>query len=134
MNGRDSAMAFILELSKRVMDTMVYNGEQHPNWEKVQIYRPKFISRNEFNGSGVKRTELFMTNADNKNILKILKLAYTLLQTISYENLMMDYDALKMSVKFAGKGECVIAIRLIDYNNNLQVHVTTITNRDENSV
>lgn len=131
MNGREYAIAFVLELAKRVMDTMAYQGEQHQEWEKVPMYRPKFIPKGEFSGCGIKRTELFMTNDDNKNILRILKLVYSLLQTISYENLEMDHEALRIAAAFKEKGEMVITLRLIDYRNNLQVHVTTITNKDE---
>lgn len=127
MSGRESAIAVILELAKKVANTIYSMEGFYPDWQKESIYRLKFVAKNEVAGSGVKRTEYFFTNDDNRNIFKILKLADTLLQTVSYENLEMDYESLKLSANFAGKGSFSITIRLLNGGNNLQVSVTTYT-------
>lgn len=131
MSDREQAKMFILEVARRLFDTdNSVKKDFEQTFSKVTAYRPRFLNDNEFNGTSVKRSELFETNNDNKIILKILKLAHSLLQSYSYNNLVVEKDCVKMTATQVGRGEFSIIIRLIDFRENLQVIVHTVSNKN----
>lgn len=129
MGDRDAAKVYILEVAKRIFDTEGCKGDYRKQWEKVTLYRPRFLSESDFSGRSVQRSEIFTTNDDNKAILKILKLVYSLLQTSSYTTLTIEQDCIKIGASQAGRGDFSVIVRLIDYQNNLQIRVNTISSR-----
>lgn len=130
MSEREQARVFIIEVAKRLFETEnSVKKDFNQVFSKVTAYRPRFLGDGEFNGTSVKRSELFETNNDNKIILKVLKLAHSLIQSYSYNNLIVEKDSVKLVATLVGKGEFSIVIRLIDYKNNLQVIVSTVSNK-----
>lgn len=96
---------------------------------KARKYRLKFISTSDFQGSSVLRKEYFVTNNDNTNIIKILKLVNHLMETNSFNDLVLKNNCLRILGVQAGQGNFCITIRLIENNEHLQIIVETQSNR-----
>ncbi len=130
MSDKEQAKVFIIEVAKRLYDTENNIKKDFKQYFlKTTVYNPRFLSDNEYNGSSIKRSELFQTNNDNKYIIKILRLAYTIVQSYSYDNLIIEKDCIKLVATQIGKGEFSIIIRLIDSQKNLQVIINTVSNK-----
>jgi len=130
MTDKEQAKVFIIEVAKRLYDTEKSVKKDFKEYFlKTTVYNPRFLSDGEYNGRSVKRSELFETNQDNKYIIKILKLAYTIVQSYSYDNLILEKDCIKLVATQIGKGEFSIIIRLIDSQKNLQVIINTVSNK-----
>ncbi len=130
MSDREQAKVYIIEVAKRLYDTESNIKKDFKQYFlKTTVYNPRFLSDGEYNGTSVKRSELFQTNDDNKYIIKILKLAYSMVQSHSYDSLILEKDCIKLSAIQVGKGEFSISIRLIDLGKNLQIIVNTVSNR-----
>lgn len=98
-------------------------------WSKARKYRLKFITTSDFTGSSVLRKEYFVTNNDNTNMIKILKLVDSLIQTNSYDDLILKNNCLRILGVQAGQGNFCITVKLIENNEHLQIIVETQSNR-----
>ena len=128
MNEVEQAKQFIGLVTQRLYLSEVKEMAFENYWSKAQQYRLKYISSNDFNGTVIKRSETFVTNRDNTIMLKVLKLAYNLLQTNSCTEFRLNSECLLLSGTQAGKGNFCIKISLIDECRHLQIKVETITN------
>lgn len=97
--------------------------------KKARQYRLKFISTADFTGSSILRKENFVTNNDNTNMVKILKLVYNLLQTNSFNDVSLNNGILKIAGTQAGQGDFCITVKLIENQEHLQIVVETLSSR-----
>lgn len=128
MNEIEQAKQFIKLVTQRLYLTEVKDMAFESYWIKAQQYRLRYISAADFTGTLIKRSETFVTNRDNTNMLKILKLSYNLLQTNSCTDFRLNDSSLLLAGTQAGKGNFCIKIRLIDDYRHLQIKVETMTN------
>lgn len=128
MNEVEQAKQFIKLVTQRLYISEVKDMAFESYWAKAQQYRLRYISSADFTGTIIKRSETFVTNRDNTNMLKILKLSYNLLQTNSCTDFRLNDSSLSLVGTQAGKGNFCIKIRLIDDYRHLQINVETMTN------
>lgn len=98
-------------------------------WSRARQYRLKFISTSDYVGSSIQRKECFVTNNDNTNMIKILKLVYNLLQTNSFNDVSLNNCVMKITGTQAGQGDFCIIVGLIENNEHLKIVVETISSR-----
>lgn len=129
MVNMEQAKQFLKVVTYRLFVTSNDTTNFNEYWKKARQYRLKFISTADYVGSSVLRKEYFVTNNDNTNMIKILKLVYNLLETNSFNDLALENGGLKIVGTQAGQGDFCITVKLIENNEHLQIVIETLSSR-----
>lgn len=129
MNNIEQAQQYLKIVTYRLFVTSNDTTNFKEYIAKTKKYRLKFISTSDFQGSSVLRKEFFVTNNDNTNIIKVLKLVDNLIQTNSYNDLVLNNNTLKIAGIQAGQGNFCITVKLIENGEHLQIIIETLSNR-----
>lgn len=129
MVSLEQAQQFLQMVTYRLFVTSGDTTNFQEYWSRARQYRLKFISMADFTGSSILRKELFVTNNDNTNMIKILKLIYNLLQSNSFTDVALNNGSLGIQGIQAGQGSFCITVKLIEGNEHLQITVETLSSR-----